>query len=115
MKQNLAWFFGFTIVVLIGVSYPWIQHQMDPTKNAHLFPKCKKVENLDLNNIKIKNLKTVAILGATGYTGIELVKHALASGLKTIAFTRNKESELNKISNPNLIIRNGDLLEYSDV
>lgn len=54
-------------------------------------------------------LLKVAIIGATGGTGREIVRQSLAAGHETIAVARRPESV--KIQNPKLEIRRGDVLE----
>jgi len=57
--------------------------------------------------------KNVIVFGATGGTGTELVKQALAKNYKVTAFVRTP-SKL-KISHDNLIIHQGDVLNYKEV
>ncbi|GAA5023834.1 hypothetical protein GCM10011506_06960 [Marivirga lumbricoides] len=57
--------------------------------------------------------KRIVIFGATGGTGQELVKQALASGISVTAFARTPQKL--KISHNKLKIIQGDVLNYDDV
>ncbi|WP_375560169.1 NAD(P)-dependent oxidoreductase [Bernardetia sp. OM2101] len=57
--------------------------------------------------------KRILIFGATGGTGKELVKQALASGNNVTSFARTPENL--KVSHNNLRIIKGDVLNYGDV
>lgn len=61
-------------------------------------------------------MKTIAIIGATGGTGLCLVKQALeAAGNKVKVLVRNEEKLSEFASNENLTISKGDVTKYDDV
>lgn len=61
--------------------------------------------------------KTIAIIGATGGTGLCLVRQALDAGHKVKVLVRNEKklSEFTTRSNENLVVAQGDVTKYEDV
>jgi len=57
--------------------------------------------------------KRVVVFGATGGTGQELVKQALEKNYAVTAFVRSPQKL--EITDPNLNVVQGDVLEYNDV
>lgn len=65
-----------------------------------------------------KNNKVITIIGATGGTGLCLVKQALDSGHKVTALVRDPDkltASLLSVNCENLTIRKGDVTKYEDV
>jgi len=65
------------------------------------------------NKINYSMKKRILVFGATGGTGQELVKQALAKSYEVTAFVRSPQKL--KISNSNLTIIKGDVLNYTQV
>lgn len=62
-----------------------------------------------------KEKKTIAIIGATGGTGLCLVKQALDAGHAVKVLVRNDEKLSEYKSNENLTVAKGDVTKYEDV
>lgn len=58
-------------------------------------------------------MKTIAVLGANGRTGIEIVKQALEKGWVVKALVRDKQKI--KLANPNLHVVEGNLMRIDEV
>ena len=58
-------------------------------------------------------MKAIAVLGANGRTGIEIVKQALEKGWVVKALVRDKQKI--KLANPNLQVIEGNPMRFEDV